>query len=86
MDVLDHSCSKLGFGGKMCIDGTKKQEEEITMPLIPFKFALLFHHSNYYGHFPGNYRHQRKACPRMGYSGIVYCGKKRQAKPCNGTS
>jgi 4-hydroxy-3-polyprenylbenzoate decarboxylase len=29
MDVLDHSCSKLGYGGKMCIDGTKKTEEEI---------------------------------------------------------
>ena len=29
MDVLDHSCSKLGFGGKMCIDGTAKQEEEV---------------------------------------------------------
>src|SRR5215471_13225098 len=29
MDVLDHSCSKLGFGGKMCMDGTKKFEEEI---------------------------------------------------------
>jgi 4-hydroxy-3-polyprenylbenzoate decarboxylase len=28
MDVLDHSCSKLGFGGKMCIDGTMKHEEE----------------------------------------------------------
>jgi len=28
MDVLDHSCSKLGFGGKMCIDGTKKFDEE----------------------------------------------------------
>lgn len=28
MDVLDHSCSKLGFGGKMCIDGTKKYDEE----------------------------------------------------------
>ncbi len=28
MDVLDHSCSKLGFGGKMCIDGTAKQDEE----------------------------------------------------------
>jgi 4-hydroxy-3-polyprenylbenzoate decarboxylase len=28
MDVLDHSCSKLGFGGKMCIDGTRKHEEE----------------------------------------------------------
>src|SRR5687768_10146416 len=30
MDVLDHSCSKLGFGGKMCIDGTSKTEEEIS--------------------------------------------------------
>lgn len=30
MDVLDHSCSKLGFGGKMCIDGTWKFEEEQT--------------------------------------------------------
>ena len=28
MDVLDHSCSKLGFGGKMCIDGTQKSVEE----------------------------------------------------------
>ncbi|WP_430897124.1 MULTISPECIES: menaquinone biosynthesis decarboxylase [unclassified Paraflavitalea] len=29
MDVLDHSCSKLGFGGKICIDGTFKFDEEI---------------------------------------------------------
>lgn len=29
MDVLDHSCSKMGFGGKMCIDGTAKQVEEL---------------------------------------------------------
>jgi 4-hydroxy-3-polyprenylbenzoate decarboxylase len=28
MDVLDHSCSRLGFGGKMCIDGTAKTIEE----------------------------------------------------------
>lgn len=28
MDVLDHSCSKMGFGGKMCIDGTFKHDEE----------------------------------------------------------
>ncbi|HVZ57531.1 MAG TPA: menaquinone biosynthesis decarboxylase [Chitinophagaceae bacterium] len=28
MDVLDHSCSKLGFGGKMCLDGTVKTAEE----------------------------------------------------------
>ncbi|WP_132054962.1 menaquinone biosynthesis decarboxylase [Pseudocnuella soli] len=30
MDVLDHSCSKLGFGGKMGIDGTAKSDEEIA--------------------------------------------------------
>ncbi len=30
MDVLDHSCSKMGFGGKMCIDGTIKFDEEIS--------------------------------------------------------
>ena len=28
MDVLDHSCSALGFGGKMCVDGTAKSPEE----------------------------------------------------------
>lgn len=32
-DVLDHSCSKMGFGGKMCIDGTEKAgEEQEDMP------------------------------------------------------
>lgn len=35
MDVLDHSCSKLGFGGKMCIDGTTKFEEEIMENISP---------------------------------------------------
>lgn len=33
MDVLDHSCSKMGFGGKMCIDGTKKHDEEIQIAM-----------------------------------------------------
>ena len=33
MDVLDHSCSRLGFGGKMCIDGTTKEVEE-TEPAL----------------------------------------------------
>jgi len=42
MDVLDHSCSKLGFGGKMCIDGTRKQEEEISIPLLPFSLSTDF--------------------------------------------
>ncbi len=28
MDVLDHSCSKFAFGGKLCIDATTKLEEE----------------------------------------------------------
>ena len=48
MDVLDHSCSKLGFGGKMCIDGTIKMEEEIDdhyisdmpIPIIEKEFLI----------------------------------------------
>lgn len=31
MDVLDHACSKPGIGGKMCIDATRKWEEEIDI-------------------------------------------------------
>lgn len=42
MDVLDHSCSKLGFGGKMCIDGTKKWEEEMEASLTPFALQKDF--------------------------------------------
>ena len=30
MDVLDHSCSKFAFGGKMCVDATAKLPEEQT--------------------------------------------------------
>jgi 4-hydroxy-3-polyprenylbenzoate decarboxylase len=47
MDVLDHSCSKLGFGGKMCIDGTFKFEEEtdedfrLQIPDFKFDFSLI---------------------------------------------
>ena len=52
MDVLDHSCSKLGFGGKMCIDGTKKQEEEITSPLVPFKLQSDFAREKVMVRFP----------------------------------
>jgi 4-hydroxy-3-polyprenylbenzoate decarboxylase len=37
--VLDHSCSKLGFGGKMCLDGTKKFEEEID---DTFSFSEIY--------------------------------------------
>lgn len=29
MDVLDHSCNKLGFGGKIAIDATTKFNEEV---------------------------------------------------------
>src|SRR5688500_10275339 len=35
MDVLDHSCSKLGVGGKMCIDGTSKFPEEVDEKAQP---------------------------------------------------
>jgi 4-hydroxy-3-polyprenylbenzoate decarboxylase len=31
MDVLDHSCSKFAYGGKMCIDATKKYPEELRV-------------------------------------------------------
>ncbi len=43
MDVLDHSCSKLGFGGKMCIDGTAKFEEETddSYELISNKYESI---------------------------------------------
>ena len=52
MDVLDHSCSKLGFGGKMCIDGTKKHEEEISAPLLPFKLNKDFSKDKILSAFP----------------------------------
>ncbi|MDX2045262.1 MAG: menaquinone biosynthesis decarboxylase [Chitinophagaceae bacterium] len=43
MDVLDHSCSKMGFGGKMCIDGTHKFDEELddffSFPLSHFSLS-----------------------------------------------
>ena len=52
MDVLDHSCTKLGFGGKMCIDGTKKWEEEITEPLTPFKLSTAFSADKISAQFP----------------------------------
>jgi 4-hydroxy-3-polyprenylbenzoate decarboxylase len=52
MDVLDHSCSKLGFGGKMCIDGTEKYEEEISTPFQPFKLSSSFSVDNIRSSFP----------------------------------
>jgi 4-hydroxy-3-polyprenylbenzoate decarboxylase len=42
MDVLDHSCSKMGFGGKMCIDGTHKFEEEVDENVQQSKFNIQF--------------------------------------------
>lgn len=52
MDVLDHSCSKLGFGGKMCIDGTKKWEEEMEAPLTPFTLQKDFSAQKIKDQFP----------------------------------
>lgn len=34
MDVLDHSCSKMSFGGKMGIDATRKMPEELRSDKI----------------------------------------------------
>jgi 4-hydroxy-3-polyprenylbenzoate decarboxylase len=51
MDVLDHSCSKLGFGGKMCIDGTYKFEEEKD-ETAPVKFLRSLNKDKITGEFP----------------------------------
>jgi 4-hydroxy-3-polyprenylbenzoate decarboxylase len=42
MDVLDHSCSKMGFGGKLCIDGTRKTDEERTQEAVVYKMPAEF--------------------------------------------
>ncbi|MCS7153956.1 MAG: menaquinone biosynthesis decarboxylase [Bacteroidia bacterium] len=36
IDVLDHSCSQTGFGGKLGIDGTRKMPEERGLPPITY--------------------------------------------------
>ena len=48
MDVLDHSCSKLGFGGKMCIDGTAKMEEEKDDAYEAKEFSMQAGHLSFY--------------------------------------
>ncbi len=37
MDVLDHSCSKFSFGGKMCVDATRKLLEELRVTGLEFR-------------------------------------------------
>lgn len=34
MDVLDHSCTKFAFGGKLCIDATQKHPEELRTEVV----------------------------------------------------
>ncbi|HEX6915452.1 MAG TPA: menaquinone biosynthesis decarboxylase, partial [Chitinophagaceae bacterium] len=52
MDVLDHSCNKLGFGGKMAIDATAKFEEEIDdVNHLAIQPVML--PANFAGRFPG---------------------------------
>jgi 4-hydroxy-3-polyprenylbenzoate decarboxylase len=52
MDVLDHSCSKLGFGGKMCIDGTHKYNEEIDEKYDFLNGSLTFSESTLKSEYP----------------------------------
>lgn len=51
MDVLDHSCSKLGFGGKMCIDGTWKYDEE-KQDGKSFDDKLVFNKEEIFNKYP----------------------------------
>ena len=41
VDVLDHSCSVMAFGGKIGIDGTKKTSEELASRISPEKISEL---------------------------------------------
>ena len=41
MDVLDHACSKFAFGGKMCVDATKKFPSEISVSSIKYQVSGL---------------------------------------------
>lgn len=52
MDVLDHSCSKLGFGGKMCIDGTRQFEEEVDERYIMPETAAEIKENDIVAAFP----------------------------------
>ncbi|HRP30665.1 MAG TPA: menaquinone biosynthesis decarboxylase [Agriterribacter sp.] len=52
MDVLDHSCSKMGFGGKMCIDGTRKFEEETGVQYQPANTLPKLNEGDFTGRFP----------------------------------
>ncbi len=52
MDVLDHSCSKMGFGGKMCIDGTRKFEEETNKQYQLQPAAQKLQQKDFLDHFP----------------------------------
>jgi 4-hydroxy-3-polyprenylbenzoate decarboxylase len=52
MDVLDHSCSKMGFGGKMCIDGTRKYEEETDTRYLQLPTPQLIDTASLMQQFP----------------------------------
>jgi len=52
MDVLDHACSKFAFGGKMCLDATRKAES--PTPSLPVREGdeLLKVIQNFKNNFP----------------------------------
>ncbi len=52
MDVLDHSCSKLGFGGKMCIDGTERMTEELDSEYLYETGLTIVNEDFLKGQFP----------------------------------
>jgi 4-hydroxy-3-polyprenylbenzoate decarboxylase len=52
MDVLDHSCSKFAFGGKMCVDATTKFEEEKRTNLLHSIGSVKLDEAKIKAHFP----------------------------------
>src|SRR4029078_7536254 len=55
MDVLDHSCSKFAFGGKMCVDATRKFPEEVRssqLAVSSLQFSIVNSQSSILNSFP----------------------------------
>jgi 4-hydroxy-3-polyprenylbenzoate decarboxylase len=46
-DVLDHSCSRMSFGGKLGIDATRKFQEEVSSELEVLNITSNFKPDNY---------------------------------------
>ncbi len=76
MDVLDHSCSKLGFGGKMFIDGSGKFPEESSDDLLPMDKIVQYPQAADFDGFPMIRRVNLQLLEKSGYPCLLVAVKK----------